>query len=199
MGEGVGEVSGHFPRAIGEIWCGLCHQALDRQRTQKAKFKREPLFRSPPLRVVTPGLEDLCLAGPWGAPHAYQSWSSILRAMRSEAVLSNDEARCFINLGDPWLFNFFCGLSESCPRSRAFFQETNFNAWLPLESGDAIPVCTSGLQESPLSRKTPLWFPKVNGAGQAGPLVAAESFWCLYVLSFARGLQNSSMSHGLLP
>ncbi|CAE7464585.1 unnamed protein product [Symbiodinium microadriaticum] len=90
------------------------------------------------------GLEDLCLAGPWGAPHAYQSWSSILRAMRSEAVLSNDEARCFINLG-----------------------ETNFNAWLPLESGDAIPVCTSGLQESPLSRKTPLWFPKVNGAGQA--------------------------------
>ena len=52
--------------------------------------------------VPTPGLEDLCLAGPWGAPHAYQSWSSILRAMRSEAVLSNDEARCFINLGDLW-------------------------------------------------------------------------------------------------
>ena len=47
MGEGVGEVSGHFPRAIGEIWCGLCHQAFDRQRTQKAKFKRESLFRSP--------------------------------------------------------------------------------------------------------------------------------------------------------
>ena len=30
MGEGVGEVSWHFPRALGEIWRGLCHQAIDR-------------------------------------------------------------------------------------------------------------------------------------------------------------------------
>ena len=47
-------------------------------------------------------------------------------------------------------------------------QETNFNAWLPMNSGEAIPLCSlQGGQESPLSRRTPLWFPKVNGAGQA--------------------------------
>ena len=103
------------------------------------------------------GLEDLCVAGPWGAPHAYQSWSSILRAMRSDSVLSNDEARSFINIGDAWphaislcLAYFHLGQMHGdvgCKLCVFVCQETNFNAWLPLTSGEAIPLCTIGLQE----------------------------------------------------